>query len=169
MNRSGPRQEPWGIPQVTILADDLCPSTVQNCFLFCKYEVIHAPLSLISDPLSLIIHESFLSGVFPEKMQLATVIPFFKKGCPTKKDVSNYRPISLLSVFSKILEKLMYMLLYNFWEVHKILYNLQFGFRTSHSINHALISLTESIKNTLDNKNFGFGIFLDLQKAFDRF
>ena len=54
-----------------------------------------------------------------------------------------------------------------FLEVHKILFNLQFGFRASHSINHALISLTESIKKTLDNKNFGCGIFLDLQKAFD--
>ena len=81
--------------------------------------------------------------------------------------VSNYRPISLLSVFSKISEKLMYKRLYTFLEVHKILYNLQFGFRASHSINHALISLTESIKTTLDNKRFGCGIFIDLQKAFD--
>ena len=55
----------------------------------------------------------------------------------------------------------------NFLELHKILYDLQFGFCASHSINHALISLTESIKNSLDNKNFGCGIFLDLQKAFD--
>ena len=119
----------------------------------------------ISAPLSLIINESFLSGVFPEKMQLAKVIPLFKKGCPMT--VSNYRPISLLSVFSKISEKLMYKRLYNFLEFFKILYNLQFGFRASHSINHALISLTESIKNTLDDKKFGCAIFLDLQKAFD--
>ena len=47
------------------------------------------------------------------------------------------------------------------------LYNLQFGFRASHSINHALVSLTEAIKNSLDNRKFGCGIFLDLQKAFD--
>ena len=57
--------------------------------------------------------------------------------------------------------------LFNFLEVCKILYNLQFGFRADHSLNHALISLTESIKNSLDNKKFGCGIFLDLQKAFD--
>ena len=57
--------------------------------------------------------------------------------------------------------------LFNFLEVYKILYNLQFGFRADHSLNHALISLTESIKNSLDNKKFGCGIFLDLQKAFD--
>ncbi len=119
----------------------------------------------ISSPLYQIINESFSSGIFPEKLQHAKVIPLFKKGCPMT--VSNYRPISLLSVFSKISEKLMYKRLYNFLEIHKILYNLQFGFRASHSVNHALISLTESIKNTLDNKRFGCGIFLDLQKAFD--
>ena len=61
----------------------------------------------------------------------------------------------------------MYKHLYDFLELHKILYNFQFGFRASHSINHALISLTEMIKNTSDNKRFGCGIFLDLQKAFD--
>ena len=119
----------------------------------------------ISSPLSQIINESFQSGIFPEKMQHAKVIPLFKKGCP--ETVSNYRPISLLSVFSKITEKLMYKRLYHFLNVHEILYNLQFGFRASHSINHALVSLTESIKNSLDNKHFGCGIFIDLQKAFD--
>ena len=56
----------------------------------------------------------------------------------------------------------MYKQLYNFLEIDKILYDLQFGFRASHSVNHSLISMTESIKNSLDNKKFGCGIFLDL-------
>ena len=94
----------------------------------------------ISSPLSQIVNESFLSGIFPEKLQLAKVIPLFRKGCPMM--VSNYRPISLLSVFSKISEKLMYKRLYNFLELNTILYNLQFGFRASHSMNHALISIS---------------------------
>ena len=98
-------------------------------------------------------------------MKQAKVIPLFKKGCPLI--TSNYRPISLLSVFSKVIEKLMYKRLFNFLEVYKILYNLQFGFRADHSVNHALISLTESIKNSLDNRKFGCGISLDLQKASD--
>ena len=119
----------------------------------------------ICSPLSDIINDSFQSGTFPEKLQLAKIIPLFKKGCPLT--ASNYRPISLLSVFSKIIEKVMYKRLYDFLELHNILYNFQFGFLASHSINHALISLTEMIKNTLDNKRFGCGIFLDLQKAFD--
>ena len=120
--------------------------------------------SHISAPLCLIINESFLSGIFPDRMQLAKVIRLFKNECPMI--VSNYRPISLLSVFSKISEKLIYKHLYNFLEVHKSC-TIYSGFCASHSINHALINLTESIKNTLDNKNFGCGIFLDLQKAFD--
>ena len=64
-------------------------------------------------------------------------------------------------------EKVMYERLYKFLEKHEILYSLQFGFRASHSINHALVSLTEAIKNSLDNRKFGCGIFIDLQKAFD--
>ena len=119
----------------------------------------------ISFPVSQIINESFQSGIFPEKMKQAKVIPLFKKGCPLT--TLNYRPISLLSVFSKVIEKLMYRRLFNFLKVNKILYNSQFGFRADHSVNHALISLTESIKNSLDNKKFECGIFLDLQKAFD--
>ena len=123
---------------------------------------------LISSPLSQIINESFQSGMLPDKMKLAKVIPLFKKGCPLT--ASNYRPISLLSslkVFSKIVEKVMYVCLYNFLVKYEILYSLQFGFRAHHSINHALVSLTEAIKNSLDNRKFGCGIFLDLQKAFD--
>ena len=56
---------------------------------------------------------------------------------------------------------------YKFLEKHEILYSLQFGFRASHSINHALVSLTEAIKNSLNNRKFGCGIFINLQKAFD--
>ena len=121
--------------------------------------------SLISSPLSQIINESFQSGIFPDKMKLAKVIPLFKKGCPQL--ASNYRPISLLSVFSKITEKVMHERLYNFLVKYEILHELQFGFRASHSINHALVGLTEAVKNSLDNRKFGCGIFIDLQKIFD--
>ena len=61
----------------------------------------------------------------------------------------------------------MYKRLFKFLELHKILYNLQFGFQENHSIDHALVSLTETIRHSLDNKRFGCGIFIDIQKAFD--
>ena len=119
---------------------------------------------VISPLLSQIINESFQTGIFPDKMKLAKVIPLFKKGCVLT--ASNYRTISLLPIFSKITEKVMYERLYKFLEKYKILYASQFGFRANYSINHALVSLTEAIKNSLDSRKFGCGIFLDFLKAF---
>ena len=111
------------------------------------------------------INESFVRGIFPDKLKIAKVIPVFKKGLTTKK--SNYRPISLLSIFSKIFEKVMYQRLYKFLDTYELLFNMQFGFRSGHSTDHALVSLTESIKLSLDKNRVGCGIFIDLQKAFD--
>ena len=119
----------------------------------------------IAIPLCDITKYSFSNGIFPDMMKLAKVIPLYKKNSP--EDPSNYRPISLLSVSSKITEKLMHTRLYNFLEQHSVLYLLQFGFRSKNSMLHALISLTESIKKTVDDGMFGCGIFIDLQKAFD--
>ena len=119
----------------------------------------------ISPLLALLINHSFQSGIYPDTFKIAKVISLFKKGNPELP--SNYRPISLLSIFSKKFEKLMYKRLYSFLEVHNILYSLQFGFQENHSIDHALVNLTESVKNTLDNKRLGCGIFIDLQRAFD--
>ena len=75
---------------------------------------------------------------------------------------SNYRPISIFSFFSKIIEKLKYDRLYGFLDKFELLYPLQFGFREKHSATHPLISLTESIKHSIDNRKYGCGIFLDL-------
>ena len=79
----------------------------------------------------------------------------------------NYRPISLLSIFSKILERLMYDRLLEFLNKHKILNKFQFGFRNMHSIFMALITLLDNLRNALDSGNCAVGIFLDFQKAFD--
>ena len=110
------------------------------------------------------INESFVRGIFPDKLKIATVIPVFKIDLTTKK--SNYRPISLPSIFSKIFENVMYQRLHKFLDIYELLFNMQFGFRSGHSTDHALVSLTESIKSSLDNNGVGCGIFIDLQKAF---
>ena len=94
-------------------------------------------------------NQSFQSGTFPNKLKIATVISLFKKG--NRELPSNHRPISLLPIFRKIFEKLMYRLLYRFLEIHKVLYSLHFGFQENHSIDHALVSLTEAVRNTLNN------------------
>ena len=83
------------------------------------------------------------------------------------EDLNNYRPISLLSIFDKIIEKLMHKRLYSFLDEHNILFNNQFGFRKNNSTSFALIQITEKIKETIDKKKYGCGIFIDLRKAFD--
>ena len=119
----------------------------------------------ISMPFSDICNLSFTEGIFPEKNKIAKVIPSHKKG--STKDVNNYRPISLLSVFSKIMEKLVANRLNDFLELHSIIYPQQFGFRSGCSTTHSLISITETINKTIEDKKFGCGVFIDLKKTFD--
>ena len=117
-------------------------------------------------PLKEIINISFATGYYPDKLKIAEIVAVFKnKGDP--RQVNNYRPISLLSNINKIFEKLVYSRLYSFLELHECIFELQFGFRSKHSTNHALTSLTETIRDALDGSNFACGIFVDFQKAFD--
>ena len=92
------------------------------------------------------------------------MIPIFKKENPL--ECVNYRPISLTSNISKILEKLVYKRLYHFLDLNEILYNNQYGFRNNHSAIHAVIGTIEKIRNALDNKNYACGVFIDLEKSF---
>ena len=119
----------------------------------------------ISIPFNDIRLTSFSEGIFPDENKLAKVIPSYKKG--SIKDVNNYHPISLLSIFSKIMEKIMSTRLTNYLELHDIIYPKQFGFRAGFSTTHSLISITETIKKTLDEKKYGCSVFIDLKKAFD--
>ena len=119
----------------------------------------------ISPLLSKLFNLSFVTGIFPNIFKTASVKPIHKKG--SKLDCNNYRPISLLSNISKILEKLMYSRIYQFLDNSKCLYGRQFGFRLKHSTSHALISITEMIRGAIDSGSFACGVFIDLQKAFD--
>ena len=106
-----------------------------------------------------------MTGIFSESLKLATVIPIFKKADPLA--CTNYRPISLTSSISKILEKLVHKCLNHFLDQNEILYNNQNGFRNSQLAIHSLIDVTEEIRNALDNENYACGVFIDLEKAFD--
>ena len=126
-------------------------------------------LKLIADiiiiPLCKIISNSFTSGVFPDALKICKVIPIHKGD--STNELNNYRPISLLSIFDKIIEKAMYKRLYNFLEQHDILFHNQYGFRKNNSTTFALLQITERIKYSIDNRKYGCGIFIDLRKAFD--
>ena len=121
--------------------------------------------TIISQPLEILFTASFTTGTVPDKFKLANVIPVYKKG--SMSILSNYRPISLLSIFNKLLEKLMCNRLVDFLEKKKVFFNNQFGFRAQHSTTHAVLNIIDKIQRAIDQKEFSCGIFLDFSKAFD--
>ena len=90
-------------------------------------QVIKLSVPFIISPLTHICNAVLSSSVFPDRLKYAIVKPIFKNG--SKSDISNYRPISILTSFSKIFEKLMFNRLYNHFETNGILAQEQFGFR----------------------------------------
>jgi hypothetical protein len=126
-------------------------------------KILKVSLSQISKPLAFIIDKSFKTGVFPERLKYAVVIPLRKKG--EVSDMAHYRPISLLRVFSKIFEKAMYNRLIQLLQTNNILATEQRGFRKGSSIEQ--YSLTNNILMTWNYKIHTGGIFCDVTKAFD--
>ena len=120
---------------------------------------------LIIVPLCQLINLSFVSGSFPDPLKIVKVIPIHKNG--STQDMNNYRPISLLSIFDKIMEKIMHNRLYHFLEVNNILYSKQFGSRKNNSTMNALINITEKIIESIDKGKYGCEIFIDLRNTFD--
>ena len=120
---------------------------------------------ILSKPLSFLINLSFIKGKFPSLCKISKVIPVFKKG--NRMECTNYRPISLLSTFSKIFEKCVHKRLYSYLEKNKLIFNRQFGFRKGFSTNHALVDLIETIKDHIDKGDYVCSVFIDLRKAFD--
>ena len=127
--------------------------------------VLRTIKSIIVKPLTHVLNLSFISGIFPSELKVANVVPIFKSG--DGQIFTNYQPVSVLPVFSKILERLMYNRLLSFLNKHKIIYDYQFGFREKYSTYLALIKLTEKISEALDEGKNVIGIFLDFSKAFD--
>ena len=118
---------------------------------------------VIVEKLIHLVNESLKCGTFPQVLKAARVVPIYKSG---KKSIrENYRPISVLSVLSKIFERVVHKRLYNFVDKSQLLYPRQFGFRSKLSPIHALSDIIEMIR---DNSNLDIScVLLDLQKAFD--
>jgi hypothetical protein len=119
----------------------------------------------ISAPLAHIFNLSLSTGVFPSKLKLCRVVPIFKAG--NNMDCDNYRPISLLSSVSKILEKIVAEKLVHHLTANDLLYLHQYGFLPKKSTEHHLIHVVNYISQALNDGKYCIGVFLDLRKAFD--
>ena len=119
----------------------------------------------IAGPLTVIINQSLFTGIFPDKLKIAKVIPLYKKDDP--HIVDNFRPISLLPAISKIFEKIVFNQVYAYFDRNKLLYTSQYGFRKLHSTELASLELVDRVRSDIGNGKMPISIFLDLSKAFD--
>lgn len=127
--------------------------------------ILRCSKKIISFPLAQIMNISIQLGAYPTKLKLAKAIPVHKSDDET--DPNNYRPISLLSNFNRICETLMYKRLETFIKKKNILYKSQYGFRERHSTQHAILNIVNKIQSNMDQRELSYGIFIDLEKAFD--
>lgn len=119
----------------------------------------------IANVLLYLINLSFQKGIFPDKLKVAVVVPLHKGG--SANDCNQFRPISLLSTFAKIYEKLMKKKLINFLERTNFISKFQFGFREGLNTEHALKNFMDSVFDGLNHSKKVSGLFLDIKKAFD--
>ena len=119
----------------------------------------------IKGPITFIINLSLRSSIVPTEMKLAKVIPLHKK--KSRLDAGNYRPVSILSVVSKVLEKAVFLQLNSYLVKNKLFYQLQSGFRGSYSTDTCLIHLQDHIRKQTASGHYTGMILLDIQKAFD--
>ena len=119
----------------------------------------------LAEPLAFIINQSIEEGIFPDKLNIAKVLPLYKKN--DKFVFDNYRPISILPSVSKVFERIIHNQIYEYFSKHELFYKSQYGFRQNHSTELAAIELIDRIIKQMDINCVPINIFLDLSKAFD--
>ena len=116
----------------------------------------------ISYPLSIIFNQSLATGIFPENMKMAEIVPLYKGKEEDK--VINYHPFSLLMTTSKILEEIIYTKHYGFLMQHNLFFDSQYGFRTKRSCEHAIMEMAGHVLQAKNDGKHSMGVFLDLSK-----
>ena len=129
-------------------------------------KILKAAAPAISMSLSRLINRCIDTGTFPSAWKSAKVTPIYK-GQGSKEDKNNYRPISVLPLLSKIFEKHVHQALYSYMRSNNLLYNLQSGFRRSHSTETALVRLIDQLLLDMDKDQVSGLVFIDYKKAFD--
>ena len=131
-----------------------------------KQSIVLEDADILAPILAHMVNCSIKKGICPSNSKLARVIPIYKeKG--SRHLYENYRPISLLSSFSKIMERLIYDKIFSFLVRYEILFDSQYGFRKGHNTTHATLDFIKTIEDALDNEEVAIGVFCDLSKAFD--
>ena len=139
--------------------------TLVKISLHCILNVIKSCFGEISDILRYVFDLSLQTAIFSDPLKIANVIPVFKTG--DLEEITNYRPISVLSCFSKMLERIMHNRFYSYLVNEKILYSKQFGSQKDHSTEHAIAQLADQIHESFENDSYTLGVFIDLSKVFD--
>jgi len=121
--------------------------------------------SEIATPLSHIFTLSLKNGIFPNALKCSRTVPIYKSG--DKALCDNYRPISLVNTFSKLLEKIVAIKLYNHLDLNNLLYEHQYGFQQKKSTEHSILQLVNYVSTALNNNKHCIGVFLDIKKEFD--
>ena len=120
----------------------------------------------ISEPLAILFNTSFETEIVPTSFKISNVIPVYKKDPPSS--LCNHRPISLLSIFNKLLEKLMCYRLLDLLKKKNVFYANQFGFRRNYSTEYAILKITDKkIQRAIDEYDYSLRILSDFIKAFD--
>lgn len=156
--------KPVSITEVTKLINQLDSNKSTGPFHI-PHKFIKIGKKYIAPILTDIINNCFQLGIFPNALKYSTVIPIHKSG--DKRLPNNYRPISLTSAFSKILERCLHSQLISFFNLHDIIHPNQFGFQQGISTEMAISKVYQELAENMDEKETTCAIFLDLRKAFD--
>ena len=127
-------------------------------------KIVKLCINNILTPLTHIINLSLMTGVVPQDLKIAKVIPIYKTS--SKDELKNYRPVSLLPAFSKVLEKIVFDKIMKYFNEKNLFYEHQYGFRRKHTTVHPIIHLL-NVCAKADNRHLTASILCDLSKAFD--
>ena len=127
--------------------------------------LIKSCADIICEPLSDLINEIFTTGIFPDCFKIAKIIPLYKKG--SKLDPSNYRPLVIQNIFSKIVEKAFTIRLVNYLVKYKLINTSQYAYMKGKSVEQAIYNFLNVIYESLENSLNCVGIFYDFSSAFN--
>ena len=130
------------LPTIILVVKSLKSTRSEDIYGLSSYLLKHI-IDIILEPLGVLINDTLQKGIFPDSLKRAVIVPIYKKG--NKKDLSNYRPIALLPVLSKVLEIILKEQLNNYLNKFGIIHDSQFGFREGKNTIEAIVHIVNQI------------------------